>query len=113
MTRYPSNLDFVQPIGPGWWPIGKRRLVGQDEARRLGTGSDLSRNPPEHGATDSCSRAALGTICAADFEKPLGIGNGVAQRLAAGRTCRTRSCVLGNAAESVRAHQPSITLDPF
>ena len=34
------ELDLVQPAGAGWGSICERRLARQDEAGRLGTGSD-------------------------------------------------------------------------
>src|SRR4051812_18936968 len=38
----PVELDLMEPTGSGRWPVRQRRLARQDEAGRLGTGSDWS-----------------------------------------------------------------------
>src|SRR3954454_7888057 len=47
-------LDLMEPAGPGRWPVSESGLAGEDEASRLGTGSDRPGNAPEHTQREGC-----------------------------------------------------------
>ena len=55
------ELDLVQPAGASGRSLGERRLAGQDEAGRLGTGSERTGNSPENMQPKGWKRRAGGS----------------------------------------------------